>query len=382
MLSKNIKFKNFNHKPINKRLNKYFSEILNKDDEILKSLTPNYKYQYSKKLIQKFKKNKVLKIIGMGGSILGIQAIHDYLKYKIKKEIFFFDNIETNLKRKKKGTNLIISKSGNTLETIVNSNIIIKKNEENIFITESRESYLRLLALKIKAEIINHNNFIGGRYSVLSEVGMLPAELMGLDVSKFKQLNNLIKNKNFINSLIINVSSTLSFIKNKKFNSIILNYDSSANNLFSWYQQLIAESLGKKGKGILPIISSMPKDNHSLMQLYLDGPKNNFFTFFYTKEKNNLKLNNNKIFKSHNYLKNKTIDEIKFSQKKATENVFLKKKIPFRSFEIIHRDEKSLGELFCFFILETILLGKALKVNPYDQPSVELIKKETTKILI
>ena len=238
------------------------------------------------------------------------------------------------------------------------------------------------MALKIKAEIINHNNFIGGRYSVLSEVGMLPAELMGLDASKFKQLNNLIKNKNFINSLITNVSSTLSFIKNKKFNSIILNYDSSANNLFSWYQQLIAESLGKKGKGILPIISSMPKDNHSLMQLYLDGPKNNFFTFFYTKEKNNLKLNNNKIFKSHNYLKNKTVDEIKFSQKIATENIFLKKKIPFRSFEIIHRDEKSLGELFCFFILETILLGKALKVNPYDQPSVELIKKETTKILI
>jgi len=382
MLSKNIKFKNFNHKPINKKLNKYFSEILNKDDEILKSLTPNYKYQYSKKLIKKFKKNKVLKIIGMGGSILGIQAIHDYLKYKIKKELFFFDNIETNLKKIKKGTNLIISKSGNTLETIVNSNIIIKKNEKNVFITESRESYLRLLALKIKAEIINHNNFIGGRYSVLSEVGMLPAELMGLDASKFKQLNNLIKNKNFINSLITNVSSTLSFIKNKKFNSIILNYDSSANKLFSWYQQLIAESLGKKGKGILPIISSMPKDNHSLMQLYLDGPKNNFFTFFYTKEKNNLKLNNNKIFKSHNYLKNKTVDEIKFSQKIATENIFLKKKIPFRSFEIIHRDEKSLGELFCFFILETILLGKALKVNPYDQPSVELIKKETTKILI
>ena len=318
----------------------------------------------------------------MGGSILGIRAIHDYLKHKIKKESLFFDNIESNLKNKKKGTNLIISKSGNTLETIVNSNIIIKRNEKNIFITESRESYLRLLALKIKAEIINHNNFIGGRYSVLSEVGMLPAELMGLDASKFKQLNNLIKNKNFINSLIINVSSTISFIKNKKFNSVILNYDSSANNLFSWYQQLIAESLGKKGKGILPIISSMPKDNHSLMQLYLDGPKNNFFTFFYTKEKNNLTLNNNKIFKSHNYLRNKTIDEIKFSQKIATENVFLKKQIPFRSFEIIHRDEKSLGELFCFFILETILLGKALNVNPYDQPSVELIKKETTKILI
>ena len=382
MLTKNIKFKNFNLNHTNKKLKKIFSEILNKDNEILKSLTPNYKNQYSKSLIQKFKKKKVLKIIGMGGSILGTQAIHDYLRHKIKKEIFFFDNIETNLKIKKRATNLIISKSGTTLETIVNSNILIKKNDKNIFITESRESYLRLLALKIKAEIINHNNFIGGRYSVLSEVGMLPAELMGLDANKFKQLNNLIKNKNFVNSLISNVSSTLLFIKNKKFNSIILNYDSSANNLFLWYQQLIAESLGKKGKGILPIISLMPKDNHSLMQLYLDGPKNNFFTFFYTKAKSHLKMNHNKILKSHNYLRNKTVDEIKFSQKIATENVFLKKKIPFRSFEIIHRDEKSLGEIFCFFILETILLGKALKVNPYDQPSVELIKKETTKILI
>ena len=382
MLTKNIKFKNFNLNHTNKKLKKIFSKILNKDDEILKSLTPNYKNQYSKSLIQKFKKKKVLKIIGMGGSILGTQAIHDYLRHKIKKEIFFFDNIETNLKIKKRATNLIISKSGTTLETIVNSNILIKKNDKNIFITESRESYLRLLALKIKAEIIDHNNFIGGRYSVLSEVGMLPAELMGLDADKFKQLNNLIKNKNFVNSLISNVSSTLLFIKNKKFNSIILNYDSSANNLFLWYQQLIAESLGKKGKGILPIISLMPKDNHSLMQLYLDGPKNNFFTFFYTKAKSHLKINHNKILKSHNHLRNKTVDEIKFSQKIATENVFLKKKIPFRSFEIIHRDEKSLGEIFCFFILETILLGKALKVNPYDQPSVELIKKETTKILI
>ena len=371
MLSKNINFRNYNHKPINKKLHKYFSEILNKDNQILKSLTPIYKYCYSKKLIQKFKKDKVLKIIGIGGSILGTQAIHDYLKNKIKKEIIFFDNIETDLKIKKKGINLIISKSGNTLETIVNSNIVIKKNQKNIFITESHESYLRLLALKVKAEIIDHNNFIGGRYSVLSEVGMLPAELMGLNENKFKQLNNLIKNKSFINSLIRNVNSTLLFIKNKKFNSIILNYDSSANNLFNWYQQLIAESLGKKGKGILPIISSMPKDNHSLMQLYLDGPKNNFFTFFYTKEKNTLKLNNNEIFKSHEYLKNKTLDKIKFCQKIATENVFLKKKIPFRSFEVKNRDEKSLGELFCFFILETILLGRALNVNPYDQPSVE-----------
>ena len=73
--------------------------------------------------------------------------------------------------------------------------------------------------------------------------------------------------------------------------------------------------------------------------------------------------------------------QIMLSQKVATENVLLKKNIPFRSFVIKKRDEKTLGELFCFFILETILIGRALKINPYNQPSVELIKKETKKIL-
>ena len=140
--------------------------------------------------------------------------------------------------------------------------------------------------------------------------------------------------------------------------------------------------MGKKGRGILPTLSTMPKDNHSLMQLYLDGPKNNFFTFFYVREKNSIKINKNKILSPYNYLKNKSLSQITLSQKLATENVFLKKNIPFRSFEIADRNEKTLGELFCFFILETILLGRALKVNPYDQPSVELIKSETKKILI
>ncbi|MDC0396351.1 glucose-6-phosphate isomerase, partial [Candidatus Pelagibacter sp.] len=297
---------------------------------------------------------------------------------------YFNDNLQPKIKHfnNQKKINLIVSKSGSTLETISNSNIIIKKSDKNIFITENRRSYLYLLAEKLKAEIIHHNNFIGGRYSVLSEVGMLPAELMGLNVFKFKQLNNLIKNKNFINSLIVNVNNSLFFLRKKKFNSIILNYDESSDNLFKWYQQLIAESLGKKGKGIMPIISTMPKDNHSVMQLYLDGPKNNFFTFFYVREKSSEKINNSRVLSASKYLKNKNLAKILFSQKLATERVFTNKDMPFRSFEVKKRDEKTLGELFCFFILETILIGRALDINPYDQPSVELIKKETKKILI
>tara|TARA_B100000787_G_scaffold127006_1_gene96111 strand:- start:774 stop:1124 length:351 start_codon:yes stop_codon:yes gene_type:complete len=115
------------------------------------------------------------------------------------------------------------------------------------------------------------------------------------------------------------------------------------------------------------------------MQLYLDGPQKSFYTFFNVLENNKVKINNKNILTSHNYLKNQTIEKIKQSQMLATEKVFLSKKIPFRSFRILKRNEQSLGELFCFFMLETILLGRALNVNPFDQPSVELIKKESKK---
>ena len=211
---------------------------------------------------------------------------------------------------------------------------------------------------------------------------MLPAELMGLKINKFKQLKSLIKNKIFLNNLISNVGSILYFIKKKKFNSIIINYDEKLENFLKWYQQLVAESLGKKSKGVLPIISNMPKDNHSVMQLYLDGFKNNFYTFFYVKENASEKINNLKLFSKYKFLKNKNLDNIIYAQKRATEKVFNKKKIPFRSFEINNRDEEVLGELFSFFILETILLGKVMNLNPFDQPEVELIKKETKKILV
>tara|TARA_B110000240_G_scaffold120535_1_gene134738 strand:+ start:1107 stop:2264 length:1158 start_codon:yes stop_codon:yes gene_type:complete len=385
MLTKNISFKNFRLKKYSKKIKKDFDILLKENNEIIQSLGQSYINSYNKKDILKFKKYFNVRVIGMGGSILGTESIYTFLKNKIKKSFFFENNLHSLVvypNIKKKYLNLIVSKSGNTLETISNSNVIIRNKDKNIFITENKRSYLYLLAEKLKAEIIHHNNFIGGRYSVLSEVGMLPADLMGLNVAKFKQLNNLIKNKKYINALIVNVNNTLHFLKQKKFNSIILNYDESSDNLFKWYQQLIAESLGKKGNGILPIISSMPKDNHSVMQLYLDGPKNNFFTFFHVREKKSNLINNSIILPSYSYLKNKNLEKIKLSQKLATEKVFSNRNIPFRSFEIINRDEKTLGELFCFFILETILLGRALNINPYDQPSVELIKKETKKILI
>ena len=390
MLTKNINFKNFFKNKKRNNIIQIFENIKKnfflKKDKLLSSLSEGYQYSFDKKFIQKFKKFSSFRIIGMGGSILGIEAIHQFLKHKIKKDFYFVNNLQSKIdlfqNNKKKVVNIIISKSGNTLETISNSNIILKNTKNNIFITENKKNYLANLANEISAEIIEHKNFIGGRYSVLSEVGMLPAELMGLNEKKFKQFNVLIKNKLFLNQLIQNVGSTLDLVKKDKYISVILNYDEKSDNLFKWYQQLIAESLGKKSKGILPLISLMPKDNHSLMQFYLDGPKKNFYTFFSVYEKNSNFINKKKLLGSHYFLKNKNLQKILYAQKKATENVFKNKKIPFRSFELLNRSEQTLGEIFCFFILETILLGRALKVNPFDQPSVELIKRETKKILL
>jgi len=384
MLSKNINFQNFKKIKKVKKVNKIFENLLKDQPSFFETLKPTYKYSYSKRALSKYKKFLNIRIIGMGGSVLGSEAIHDFLKKKIKKKLTFVNNLNNNddyLQDKNINLNLIISKSGNTLETVANSNTLIKKKDSNIVITENKESYLTNLASQLKAEIFEHKNYVGGRYSVLSEVGMLPAELMNLNENKFKQFNNLIKNKIFVNNLINNVMATLNFINNGKFASVILNYDEQSESLFKWYQQLIAESLGKKSKGLLPIISSMPKDNHSLMQLYLDGPKKSFYTFFNTLDTNVIKMQNNNILFNHKYLKNQSIQKIKQSQMFATEKVFISKKIPFRSFRVLKRDEKSLGELFCFFILETILLGRSLNVNPFDQPSVELIKKETKKVL-
>ena len=391
MLTKNIRFKNFLIKSNNVKINKIKNIFYNIKKEyyfgnlkLLFSFSKNYKYSFTQKIINKFNKFKNYNVIGMGGSILGAEAIYDFLNYKIKKKFFFIDNLKKklNIKKEKNLVNIIISKSGNTLETICNSNIIIKNNKKNIFIIENNNNYLRNLAHKIKAEIVEHKNYIGGRYSVLSEAGMLPAELMGLQEKKFKRLNYLIQNKIFINQLIRNVWCTLNLVKKGKYLSIILNYDFMSENLFKWYQQLISESLGKKSKGIIPVVSNMPKDNHSLMQFYLDGPKKNFFTFFNVFEKNSNKINKELLLNSHNYLRNKNIEKIVNSQILSTQKVFKKKKIPYRSFEILNRDEQTLGEIFCFFILETIMLGRALNVNPFDQPSVELIKKESKKILI
>ena len=187
MLSSGIKFNPFKFYQTTQNLKTRLKKLINSKSPVLNSLDKSYKFSYDKKRILRFKKNKNFRVIGMGGSILGTQAIHDFLRHKIKKKFIFIDNLKSVQKKETKTfTNIVVSKSGNTIETIVNANLLIKKSDQNIFITENKPNYLNILANKLKSEIIHHNNYIGGRYSVLSEVVMLPAELMGLNPKKFK----------------------------------------------------------------------------------------------------------------------------------------------------------------------------------------------------
>ena len=379
MLNKNNFF--LNSKDFYKNLNNtkkifksFESEIKNFEIPLLQSYEKNYTFDFLPTTIRRFSKYKNIVVIGMGGSILGTKTIYNFFKDKVKKNLFFFDNLDRNLhsqfkrlRNLKNSCFIIISKSGNTLETLTNLNLVFSKSlfkNKLVIISELKNSSLMNIANKYTAEVIEHKDFIGGRYSVLSEAGMFPAALMNLNITKFKNLQRLIRNKHFTSTLINGVSSIYTLNQQGVRNSVILNYDSRLNDLCLWHQQLIGESLGKKGKGITPIVSTCPKDHHSLLQLYLDGPKDKFFTFFSSLVKEDRK-----------------IESIIRAQCEATKNIFKKKKIPHRHFIFNNNHESELGSVFTFFVLETILLARLMNVDPFDQPAVEQIKIETKRIL-
>ena len=362
--------------------NSIFQKILsdiNNPIKTLNVLSNKLSYNFKKKEIEKYKKFKTIAVIGMGGSILGTKAIYNFLETKIKKKVYFFDNLNESkiLKFKKKETLanvlfIIISKSGNTIETLTNfySLKILKKNAKNIIIiSEKKNSLLFNLSKNLNLHYIEHKKNIGGRYSVLSEVGVVPAYLMGVNTKKLR--SDLLSYLNGTNKKILKEGSiTLSSILNlkKRNNIIFLNYSPELEQFLFWCQQLIAESLGKNNKGFLPIISNVPKDHHSLLQLYLEGPKDKLFYLFSTETKSN-------------NLNKKSLRVVKNAQKTALIKTLRKNKMPVREFKIKKINEKTLGTLFSYFILETILIAKLSKINPFNQPAVEQVKIFTNQLL-
>ena len=325
----------------------------------------------------------------MGGSILGTAAVKNFLSEKIKKEIILIDNIDiltiskiNKIKKLKNSFFFLISKSGNTLEVLSIINFLNKKanfNQSNtLVITENKKNQLNYFAKNLKIKVIHHRNYIGGRYSVFSETALLPLYFMGINIVKLKK--NILRFFKKEKSLLVNnVISLLKIYGSKNINSLVLlNYCPQLSSFLLWCQQLIAESLGKKGKGLIPIISTGPRDHHSLLQLYLDGPKDKFFYIFSLKEDKRL---SGKKGHFKEILNHSNIDRVLQSQKKAIITILKEKKIPFVSIEMREKNEETIGELFSYFILETILISESLRINPFNQPAVEQIKILTKKNL-
>ena len=374
---------------------KVFNEVskdINNNQKTISILNKDFKLSLKLKELKKFKRFKTIALIGMGGSILGAEAINNFLENKISKKVYFFNDLNESkildFKKREKISNvlfIIISKSGNTIETLSNAFLlnVFKKNSKNVIIISERKNNLLFnISKNFNLFHIAHNEYVGGRYSVLSEVGIIPAYLMGANIFKLRhKIKDCLSAKRRA-SLRNNTIKMAKFIKSKKTNNLIfLNYAPELEKFLYWYQQLIAESLGKKNKGFLPVISNVPKDHHSLLQLYLDGPRNKFFVIFTCEDKSINTIDvKSEIFKK-NIFNKKKFSTIKSAQKNALIKAFKNKKIPFREFKIKKNNEETLGKLFAYFILETILIGKLVNINPFNQPAVEVVKNFTKQLL-
>ena len=390
-LDKNIKYKKNIELAISSS-DKILKELHEGSNEVLESFTENYqkKIRSITKKISYQNKKKI--VIGLGGSSSGAKALSFY----INNEIIFFDNLDysyfKNFFLQNKISDyffFIISKSGDTFETLALLNLLIlesnKIKNHNIFdsmlvITENRENALRSFAQKNDVQIIEHNKNIGGRFSILSETGMLPI-LEGDKIivekgsEKFiKLLNNAIDDLSPIKNAAI-LLTCLDEMKLKMYCNLLYNY--RLKHFSYWFHQLHAESLGKEGKGMTPVTSICPKDHHSMMQLYLDGPRDKFFNIFSPPDEVYYES-----FVKQNFVSIESYSPSALLEKqfKSVINVFYDKKIPHRVINISnHKDPLNLIELFSYFILETILLGKMIGIDPYNQPAVQLIKEKIFK---
>lgn len=391
--SKNLNF--YNNKEYRENINKAV-EISNKikeeheadNNEILKTFTKKYqkKTRDLKSQIKNYKKKKV--VIGLGGSSSGAKAISSY----IHEEIIYFDNLDYDylnnfLKREtiKDYVFFVISKSGDTFETLAILNLIISYAKKNkyleiynniISITENKNSILKNFIDKNKIKFFQHNPSIGGRFSVLSETGMLPFIDLPFKVedASEKYLKLLDEHENDL-SPVKNAAIILTCLQKYKLSMYCnLLYNYKLKHFSYWFHQLHAESLGKNQKGLTPMTSICPKDHHSMMQLYLGGPKDKLFNIFSPDDAKSFDKFGSLGFSN---IEKYTPHELLNKQFNSVVEVFLEKNIPNRVINITDSSNpENIIHLFSYFLLETQVLGFLMNVNPYDQPEVELIKNK------
>ena len=392
-LTNNKAFSNLNNKLtiIKKGINKSSNEF-----SFLRSDNNKKIFSYLKKYKKKFKKIDSFLLIGTGGSSLGAKAIislHD------KKKINFIENLDPitlknffkNNKKNSLGL-LIISKSGETLEVLCLLDILMNSFKNNfdlinnsLIISDKKNSTLRNIANKYSIDVLDHDKNIGGRFSCFSLTGLLPMYLAGVNSIKLKELvdksfkKNLLR-KNKVNSIFI---TAVSQIMNKKeiTGHIFLVYSDRLINVGNWYKQLWNESLGKNGLGLHLISALGAVDQHSQLQMWLDGPKNLIFTIVIPKKRpHDFKVKNKKNILPA-YLNNKMMGDLLNIMAESTAAELRKAGAYVRIIYIEDDKEESVIKLMTSFILEVSLIGKLIGINPFDQPAVEKVKIRIKKNL-
>ena len=344
--------------------------------------------------------------LGTGGSSLGgktLVSIKENFFFKDSSpKIFFLENVdEWSISRLTMKINLqntalvVISKSGETIETL--SQFFFLKNEmkeinnfkKKVFIiTENKKSTLKEIQEEEGFKFYEHKKNIGGRFSIFSLVGLLPASLAGFEISSFREggklfLKNLIDDESFFDNQFFSTLCLMNLYKKNYNISVFMPYSDRLDNLSFWYRQLWAESIGKNRMGITPVNALGTVDQHSQLQLYLDGPSDKFFTFIFEKKKKfNKKLDcSYGEDKNFSLLHNRPFENLLIFELRATIETLKQKKAPLRVIELDEINENAIGSLIMFLFLETIFSCYFIDVDPFNQPAVEEGKILTKEFL-
>ena len=331
-------------------------------------------------------------VLGIGGSSLGGQALKD-LSVPGQPEILFVDNPDpVTYARALSSADLrttrfiAVSKSGGTPETLAQTLIAadaVKSagrgkylGQHFAVITEPRDSPLRRFASGIGCPILDHPTGIGGRYSVLTVVGMLPALLLGLDAPAMRAgARALLESLRSPGSApALGAAQHWALAQSGQLReSVLWCYADRLKTFGPWWRQLWGESLGKNGKGSTPVAVLGPVDQHSQLQLFLDGPGGALFTLIdcATEGQGPLMPAEDANRLGLTYLAGRRLGDLIAAEARATAESLARRGRPVRRITVDTLDERALGALFMHFMVETILMGKLMGVDPFDQPAVE-----------
>jgi glucose-6-phosphate isomerase len=346
-------------------------------------------------------------ILGTGGSSLGGQTLCSLAmpSETIRPTLHFMDNIDPHsfdllfhkITPKRTGF-IVISKSGRTAETLaqflycldvfrsqkLDQGTALNVINHFLIITEPGDRPLRRLAEKWKIEIIEYDPGIGGRYSALAIPSLLPALIAGVDAYEIRkgaaQVLEQVLSANSVKECppVLGATLNVALAKENNINTIVLMpYLDRLNCFGSWFRQLWAESLGKNGQGTTPIRALGTVDQHSQLQLYLDGPKDKLITLIIANQKNKGGLIPKDLANDPEleFIANKRMGDLMAAEQRATAATLIKNNCPTRIIEINSLDEKTLGSLLMHFMLETIIAADLMGLNAFDQPAVEESKE-------